>query len=158
MTPKQRDKLRLSLHGIFIFIALLMLSDFILPGKVFTDEIIQVEKKKQQYYNAARNYHYSYKVNTNKHRFSVSENFARLVQNNQKIKYSVSRIFKEINRYGLLISENSTIYSFRIISGLIIPLMVIIAIGISYKYKHKMSTLIFVLQITLIGNLIILIN
>ncbi len=142
--------------GITVIVSLVMLIDFTLPGKVFIEEVIDVEKKRQQYYNAGGNYHYSYKVITSKHHFSVSEGFAKSVQN-REIKYSVSLIFNEINRHSLHSPENSTIYSFRIVSGLILPLIVIITIAIAYSYKKKISTLIFVLQIILLANFILLI-
>ena len=152
---KEADKKKLLVYGITLITAFVILIDFILPGKVFTEEIINIEKERQQYYNAARNYHYSYKVVTSKHHFSVSEDFAKYVQS-QKIKYSVSFIFKEVNRYGLLSSKKSSIYSFRIVSGLILPLLVIFTIVVAYKYKKRLSILIFVLQVTLLANLIIL--
>lgn len=155
---KDQNKLPLILYCLSIFAALIVLTDFILAGKVIIDEVIDVKKERQQYYNAARNHHYSYKVTTSKHHFTVSDDFAQLVQDNQKIEYSVSRIFKEVNRYRLVSSENSAIYSLRIISGLIIPLSVIIAIGVAYKYKKKISTIVFVLQILLIVDLIFLIK
>lgn len=153
---REATKIQLLLYGITILASLVILIDFTLPGKVFTEEVLEIEKERQQYYNAGGNYHYSYKVITAKHHFSVSEGFAKSVQN-KKIKYSVSLIFKEINRYSLLSSENSTIYSFRIVSGLILPLLVIFTIAIAYRYKKKISTLIFVLQIILLANFIMLI-
>ena len=154
---KETNKIQLFLYGITVIISLVILFDFILPGKVFTDEVIDIKKERQQYYNAARNYHYSYKVVTSKHQFSVTKAFAKSAQD-KKVKYSVSLIFKEVNRHRLLSSENSTIYSFRIVSGLIFPLMVIITIAIAYRYKKRISTLIFVLQIILLLNLILLIQ
>lgn len=153
---REANKIQLLLYGITVIVSLVILIDFIVPGKVFTEEVIEIEKQRQQYYNAGGNYHYSYKAITSKHHFSVSEGFAKSVQN-KKIKYSVSFIFKEINSYSLLSSENSTIYSFRIVSGLILPLIVIITIAIAYRYKKKISTLIFVLQIILLANFIKLI-
>jgi len=153
---RETNKIQLLLYGISLIASLVILIDFTLTGNVFTKEVIAIQKERQQYYNAARNYHYSYKVITSQHHFSVSEDFAKSVQN-KKIKYSVSFIFKEINRYSLLSSKNSTIYSFRIVSGLVLPLLVIITIALAYLYKKKISILIIVLQIILLANFIILI-
>ncbi len=152
---EEADKKQLLVYGITLITAFVILIDFILPGKVFTEQVVNIEKERQQYYNAARNYHYSYKVVTSKHHFSVSEDFAKYVQG-QNIKYSVSFIFKEVNRYGLSSSKKSSIYSFRIVSGLILPLLVIFTILVAYQYKKRLRVLIFVLQVVLFANLVIL--
>ncbi len=152
---EKTNKITLWSYVITLIVALVILIDFTLPGKVFTEEVVNLEKERQQYYNAGGNYHYSYKLTTAKHNFSVSEDFAKSVQN-KKIKYSVSLLFKEINRYSLLSSDKSTSYSFRIVSGLVFPLIVIFAMILAYRYKKKMSTLLFVLQITLLANFIML--
>ncbi len=152
----ETNKVKLLLYPITLISALVIVIDFILPGKVFTEEIVNIEKEMQQYYNAAGNHHYSYTLITSKHHFTVSEDLAKSAEN-EKIEYSVSLIFKEINRYKLLSSEKSTIYSFRIASGLALPLIVIFTIIIAYKYKKRISILIFVLQIMLLANFIILI-
>ena len=131
-----------------------MLIDFILPGKEFTEEVINVKSQIEKHYNAGGNHHKSYKITTPKHQFSVSEKFSKSVQNKQ-IKYSESLIFKEINQYQLLSSEKSTIYSFRIVSGLALPLIAIITILIAYIYKKENPILIFVLQFLLLTNFIL---
>lgn len=153
---KEISKVKLFLYGLTILTALIILVDFTLPGKVFTEDIISIDKERQQYYNAAGNSHYSYKLITSKHRFTVSEDFAKSVED-EKIKYSVSLIFNEVNRYDVHSSEQSNIHSFRIASGLILPLIIIFTILIAYKYKKKMNTLLFVLHVVLLGNLIFLI-
>ncbi|MCA6074994.1 hypothetical protein [Fulvivirga sedimenti] len=151
-----QHKLRLSLYTTFVLAALVILFDFILPGRVVNDEIIDVKRERQQYFNAARNYHYSYKVITSEHQFSVAENFAQLVQDHEKIEYSVSRIFKEVNWYRLLSSENNSFYSLRILSGLVLPLLTIISILVAYLYKKNIGILVFVLQVLLVADLIFL--
>jgi hypothetical protein len=150
------NKTKLLLYGLTLLTALVILIDFTLPGKVFTEEGVNIKKEREKYFNAGGNSHNTYKLITSKHHFSVSESFAKSVQN-KKIKYSVSLIFKEINRYGLLSSKKSEIYSFRMASGLVLPLIVIFTLVIAYKYEDRISLLIFVLQITLLANFIILI-
>jgi len=152
---KETNKIQLLLYGITILLALVVLIDFTLPGKVFTEDVIKVERKRENYYNAGGNSHISYKVITSKRQFSVSEDLAKSVENKQ-IEYSESLIFKEVNRHKLVSSEKSTIYSFRLVSGLILPLIVIITILITYIYKKEMNILIFVLQVLLLGDYIIL--
>jgi|UniRef100_UPI00404716BC hypothetical protein len=153
---KNQDKLRLGLYSLFLLAAMIILTDFILPGSVVVEEIIDVKKEKQQYYNAARNYHFSYRVFTRTHNFSITEDFAKEIKNNQQIEFAVSHIFKEINCYRLLNSGNREIYSLRILSGLVIPLALILVIGLAFKYGKKMSILIFVIQVLVMADLIFL--
>jgi len=151
-----QHKLRRSLYAAFTLAALGVLVDFASPGRIINDEIINVQRERQQYYNAARNYHYSYKVITSEHEFLVAEDFAELELVNEKIEYSVSRIFKEVNWYRLLSSENKSFHSLRIVSGLVLPLLIIISIFVAFRYKKKIGTLVFILQILLIADLIFL--
>ncbi len=150
-------QLRTWILSLCMLASLVIIADFLLPGRVFVEEVIEVKKERQQYYNAARNYHYSYKVFTHEHNFFISEDFAQFIQEHQAITYTVSPIFDEVNSYSLPSSGTKGIYSLRILSGLILPLLVIVAMGLAYKYEHKVSTFVFVLQILLIADLIFLI-
>lgn len=138
--------------------ALVIIGDFVLPRSVVQSEIMEVRSQQEQYYNTARNYHYSYKVVTSQHEFSVSEEFSSLAQENQKIEYSVSPIFKEVNWYRLQKSDEKSSFSLRIISGLVLPLMALISILVAYRTKWNMNTLVFVLQTVLIADLVYLIH
>jgi len=153
---KHQHKLRLVLYAIFTLAALVILVDFVSPGRIINDEIIDVHQERQQSYNAARNYHYSYKVVTNEHQFLVTEGFAELELVNKKIEYSVSPIFKEVNWYRLLSSQDKSFYSLRIASGLVLPLLTIVLIFVAFRYKRKIGTIVFILQILLIADLIFL--
>ena len=153
---KHQHNLRLSLNAAFTLAALVILVDFVSPGRILNDEIINVQRERQQYYNAARNYHYSYKVITSEHEFLVAEDFAELKLVNKKIEYAVSPIFKEVNWYRLLASESKSFYSLRIVSGLVLPMLTIISIFVAFRYKKKIGTLVFILQILLIADLIFL--
>ena len=152
----QNRKLQLFWYALFVVSALVIIADYIIPGSVFNDEIINVKRERQQYYNAARNYHYSYELITSEHQFSVSEDFVQLLHNKEKIQYSVSLIFKEVNWYKLLSSKHRDVYSLRILSGLVLPLLIIITMFVSYQYKRNFGILVFVLQILLILDLILL--
>ena len=151
-----QDKLRLGLYSLFVLASIIILTDFILPGSVVVEEIIDVKKERQQYYNAAQNYHFSYRVFTSAHNFSITEDFAKQIKNNQPIEFAVSPIFREINSYRLLNSGSREVYSLRILSGLVIPLALIIVMGLAFKYEKNMSILIFVIQVLVIADLIFL--
>lgn len=147
-------------HKIFILfslIAVIIITDFTLPGKVFTKDIIAIKKEKQQYYNAAKNYHFSYELTTNKHQFLVTKDFVKSNWKNNKVDYSVSLVFKEVNWYKLTTSTIKSYYSLRILSGFIFPLLVLTSMAFSYYYKKNIDIFISVLQALLFADLIYLI-
>ena len=148
--------MRQSIYAIFALTAFLIVVDLVIPGKIINDEVKHLKKERQDYNNAANNYHYSYKVITSKHEFSVDEDFAKSIQKQLSIEYSVSRIFKEVNWYKRTSSENQSYPFLRVLSGLIIPLLTISAIVMAYRYKLKIDTFVFVLQVLLIADLVYL--
>jgi hypothetical protein len=56
----------------------------------------------------------------------------------------------------LLNYGSKEVYSLRILSGLVIPLALIIVIGLALKYENRMNILIFVFQALVIADLIFL--
>ena len=60
-----------------ILAALMIIIDFIIPSKVYTDPIVDIKKERQQYYNAAGNSHSSYEVFTERENFNVSGSFEK---------------------------------------------------------------------------------
>jgi len=150
-------KLRPFLYSLFILIALVIITDFALPGEAFKDQVIKVQAEHQNYYNAAQNFHFSYKLSTAQHNFSVSEDFAETVNEGDTVNYRLSLIFKEVNRYHLITTESIHTDSFRRYSGLILPLLVLLIMGFAYRHGNKMSALIFVIQVLAIGDLVYLI-
>lgn len=151
------NKLRLSAYAFFTLGAIIILVDFISPGRVINDEIIDLNRERQQYFNAAGNYHYSYTISTNKHEFIVAEKFIEPELINKKIEYSISRIFQEVNWYKLLSSQKKSFSSLRVASGFVLPLLLIISIFVAYRYKKKIGLLIFILQVLLLADFIFLI-
>ena len=150
------NKLRLSIYAVFTLGALLILVDFICPGKIINDEIVGVSREQQQYFNAAGNYHYSYKISTNEHTFIVAEDFIEPELINKKIEYSISRIFKEVNWCKLLSSQKKSFSSLRVASGCVVPLLLIISIFIAFRYEKKIGLLIFIFQVLLLADFIFL--
>ena len=153
---KTHPKFPLFLHLIFGLLSFFIILDFAIPGKTISAELIDVKRERQQYYNAAGNHHYSYKAITPKHSFWVDKDFAALDWANQKVQYNLSPIFKEVNHYCLLGLSNSSYHSLRIASALLVPLLVLISIFITYRYRRKMDILFFILQTLLLIDLIFL--
>lgn len=153
---KDHDKISLSINAAFVLAALVMMLDLFVTGSVINDEVKSIATERQQYYNAANNHHYSYKVITGEHQFSVNEEFARSVRAKDQIVYSISRIFKEVNWYKLPSSETHETYSLRIMTAIGVPLLMLISILVSYRIKKDISILVFVLQVIMIVDLIYL--
>ena len=141
----------------FSFIAVIILMDFILPGEVVTDRIKFVNKKREQYTNAAKNFHYSYEIITNEDRFTVNEDFATIAKMDDEITYSKSRIFSEVNWYRLVHSDDKSHSTMRILTGMIVPLLVIVVMLIAARIERDISTFAFVVQVLLIADLVYLI-
>ena len=143
----------LAIYGITALLALVTLLDFALPGTIYTEEVTRVQKKKQRYYNAGGNSHNSYEVVTPKHQFSVAEDIAKSAEG-KSMSYTVSLLFQEVNSYSILPAQDRSIYSFRLISGFVLPLLLLLAIGIKFRFKKDLSILLFVLQLLVVGNFI----
>jgi len=153
----QKNIGRFWLYGLYMAVALIMLVDFALPGKVYVSEVTHVTKTRRQYYNAAGNYHYSYRVFTKAHSFPVSAEFAETLKEPSQITYTVSILFKEINRYGSPGVKPGNTYSLRWFSGLVLPVVAIAVMGIARTRRKRTGTLIFSIQVFLIANTIFLV-
>jgi len=165
--PKPRDQIvkhilnryynhlnfKLIIQSIFLVAAIVILTDFIIPGEIQTGKIITLKKERQQYYNAARNHHYSYKVITKKDDILVDESFAKQELKDKMIEFSVSRIFSEVNWYRIEAAPNKNFYSLRIASGVILPILMLLGLWLSTKYKIEISTLLFIVQILMLIDL-----
>ena len=151
-----QHKVRLLISAIFVLASLIILIDYLFPGRTINDTIISLKKERQQYYNAAGNHHYTYQVITSEHQFWIEAEHAAIAEGNVKIEYAISRIFNEVNWYKLHSSEKRATYFLRTLSGLVIPLLTIVTILAAAYFKKNISTLIFVFQVMLIADLIFL--
>ena len=145
-------------YSIFVLIALVILADFAVPGSKHEQDIVEVKRERQNYYNAGGNYHYSYKVMTDDRRILVSEEFAQTIGDDDRIEYTVSPVFKEVNWHRLDASGKKSYYSLRLASGLVLPILTIIAIVLFYRYNKGRAPIVFILQVLLFGDLIMLIT
>ncbi|WP_304156302.1 hypothetical protein [Mesonia mobilis] len=152
-----KNKTILILNSLFCLLSLVILIDFVWPGEVIHDEVLDVVTEEQKYYNAAKNNHYSYRAITNKHEFWVSKEFSSSNWESEKIEYSVSILFNEVNWYQLRTSKSKSFYSLRIVSGAVIPLLVLLVIFISFQFKKNLEVLTFVFYVLLILDLVFLI-
>ncbi|MEM7162221.1 MAG: hypothetical protein AAF487_07230 [Bacteroidota bacterium] len=145
------------IYGLCALGALIIIIDFLSPGELKTEKIIDIQKEKENYNNAAGNYHYSYEVLTSSSRFSVSEEIAKKVKGNEEIEFATSFIFKEVNWYSIQENREKNIDSLRLASGLLVPLITLIILGFSFFRNKELSTLVFIVQLLLLADLIYLI-
>lgn len=141
--------------SIFAVAALVILFDFSLPGQEHIEKIESIRKTRQQTYNAARNFHYSYGIKTENFYFPVSEKFAGTIEDNESVRFRVSCIFKKVNTYESLELGESGMYSLRLVSGLVIPILALIILTLNYK-NRKFGVLILIIRILLLFDLIYL--
>lgn len=139
-------------------LALTMILDYSLFSKTLVEKVVKTQQSYENYYNAARNAHYSYRLQAESHDFSVSEIFASKALVGQEIKIEISPIFREVNSYSLSNTGYKEVYSLRRFSGLIFPILILLTLAIGYKYGEKLSTLTFIMEALTIANLIYLLN
>ncbi|TCI90023.1 hypothetical protein [Tenacibaculum sp. M341] len=139
---------------LLIIIALVILFDFLVPGKTYHEEIVGISQQKQQYYNAARNSHNTYKVSTENRNFHVSKQFALKAKKSDQIIYKTSKLFNEVNNYKLTELNYKETYSLRFLTGLIIPIISLIAL---YFFKDRNHTVKYICQLFLIADFIFLV-
>ncbi|WP_245759831.1 hypothetical protein [Robiginitalea myxolifaciens] len=144
--------------GIFGITALTILVDFVAPGTSYEKEIQEVRKTLQRYYNAGGNYHYSYKVITADHEFLIDEDLVKSAIKGQLVGYTISPIFSQTNWCRLPGSTQKSYHSLRLASGLILPLIFLLVLFISFRFKKRIGTLVFILQILVLADLIFLLS
>lgn len=150
------DKKQFIYYSIFCLAALIILVDFIVPGATQEREVVQVKKTLQRYYNAGGNYHYTYKVVTSDNEFLIDEDHAQLAPEGKPITYSLSPIFNQTNWYQLSTNGKKSYHSLRLASGLIMPLLYLLALIVAFRFNYRLGKLLFIMQILLIADLIFL--
>lgn len=147
-----------AIMALCILLALIMIADYSLFGKTYTEEVTAINRSLESYYNAGGNSHHSFRIQTKNYNFPVSEHFASLSRVAQEMSVEISSLFGEVNSCELRGSGKKEVYSLRTFSGLILPLLVLLVMAFGYKYKGKLSSLVFVMEVLTIANLLYLLN
>ena len=145
------------LNYLCLFLALIILSDFLYSSNTYKDSITEKTTHFESYYNAGGNSHVSKSIKTSQLAFNCSNSFYETSNVGDSLIISTSYLFNKVNAYQNLKTQRSETYSLRILTGLIVPLLVLLIGLISFKIKDKMSILVFVSQIALVANLMYLI-
>ncbi|WP_299222801.1 hypothetical protein [uncultured Aquimarina sp.] len=148
------DKTEKIITIICILFAIIILLDFSFPGTAYDEKVTKVSKKRQTYYNAGGNSHKSYKLSTENREFDISKEFADNIKKDDIVKTKVSFIFTEVNSYENPITKKKQTYSLRMFTGLILPILLIIILGLGYKFKERMEWPVLILEIMIVVDFI----
>ena len=153
-----RDMLKVKKWLIYLTIlgATLILIDSLLPGALVESTIIGVSVEEEFYNNAAQNSHNSYHVITEFNQFDINKERAGAFEKGQIITMRLSLLFKEVQSYSIEKEEFSNLYTLRIFTGIITPMLILLFMGIALKFGSRVSTLTFVFQAVLIADLVYL--
>jgi len=136
-----------------ITVALIIMADFILPGKEHVEEVTEVERTFQR---AHRKSYHTYSIHTNNHYFDVSERFGLYVEEGMEVHYKTSLLFKQVNRYGEVTEGETYTYSLRWLTGLLFPLAAIIIFAMGFRYYRRMDVLVLVTQVLVVADIVYL--
>lgn len=153
---QKSNSIKKTFSYILLIVSIAILSDYLIPGKKNTETISKVKTNYERYYNAGGNSHNSYSIQTESRTFDVSELFTKQVSKNEKITYTLSILFNEVNSYQTNASNKST-HSLRAVSGLFIPLFAILVALLTLYSKKDIEILLFVTTVLLIADLVYLI-
>ena len=149
------------LPGIYIMFGLLsvlVLIDFFWPGQQVSEVITYKSREIASKKNGFRDYYYVSDLSTENYVVRTTNELAETAEVGDPLVIEISPIFKEINEVDLPKAEASELYSHRIFSGLILPILVLMILEISYKKKYGYSTLVFVILVVFLVNFIYLLN
>jgi len=149
-------KMQAVIRPFFALLGLIMIFDYCIGGKIYVEEVISINKSLQNYYNAGGNSHYSFHIETRNYNIPVTEDFASIAEEGQEMKIEISTFFSEVNSSELVKTGDKEVYSFRLFSGLLLP---IFAVSILiFKHKKEGSVLLLVIQVVILFNLVYLLS
>lgn len=138
--------------------ALLTLVDYRFSKETIRTTITDARRSLENKYNVGRNYYYGYSLETAEGAIVVSKEFQEGVSVGQEIRIKKSLFFDEVNQVTAVASGDTEVYSLRTASGLLLPSLVLVILGIGFTLKNKVSTLVFVMQVVLLVNLFLLLK
>ena len=155
---KTDRKTELIFMAICALISLVTILDFILIKGPITENVITVSTTVESHNNASKNFHLSFKIRTQNHHFSVSENIANSVEKGDELSLIITPLFNEVNNVEMTLSGDSEIHSLRLISGLILPLLILSILAFGYKYGSQWRNVVFVFEVLAFANFVYLMN
>lgn len=142
---------------LMILISGVIIIDFLFPGEMVNDTVVKVERIRQSHHNASGNSHFSFTLVGEHHKFDITEDFANAIDANDEIRYSISPLFKEVNRFKKVKSNHASYFPLRVISGFILPLLILLLFAAERIWNWGLKNLQMVLAILLVVDLVYLI-
>jgi len=142
---------------LMILISGVIIIDFLFPGEMVNDTVVKVERIRQSHHNASGNSHFSFTLVGEHYKFDITEDFANTIDANDEIRYSISPLFKEVNRFKKVKSNHASYFPLRVISGFILPLLILLLFATERIWNWGLKNLQMVLAILLVVDLVYLI-
>jgi hypothetical protein len=134
-----------------LLLGLFTLVDFAVSQEA--DHVVhKVSRILQSHNNASGNFHYAYKVITDKREVFVSQSFASLIEEGRPIQIYHSAVLGVVNRvcYG----NQCETYSLRWFTGLAIPILAIALVIFDRKFKILPDTIVGIMLVVATANII----
>ena len=142
---------------LMILISGVIIIDFLFPGEMVNDTVVKVERIRQSHHNASGNSHFSFTLVGEHHKFDITEDFANTIDANDEIRYSISPLFKEVNRFKKVKSNHASYFPLRVISGFVSPMLILLLFAAERIWNWGLKNLQMVLAILLVVDLVYLI-
>ncbi len=108
------------------------------------------------HHNASGNSHFSFILVGEHHKFDITENFGQAIDENDEIRYSISPLFKEVNRFKKVNSIHASYFPLRVISGFVLPFLILLLFAAERIWNWGLKNLQMVLAILLFVDLVYL--
>lgn len=152
------SKMQLAFMLIMIGIAMAILADFEFTSETITQEVDSKNYRLENRQSTGRNYYYAAHIQAGDYRIPVSEDFADTTEKGHTLIFNKSLLFNEVNRVTNVATGASEKFSFRWMTGCVIPLFGIVVLVLGIKRREKLNTLVFVTEVVLIINFVFLLN
>lgn len=141
-----------------IAVAMVILADFEFSSQTITQEVDSKKNRLENRQSTGRNYYYATHLTAGAYRIPVSEDFGDATKKGHTLTFEKSLLFNEVNRVTNVTTGMSEKFSFRWMTGCIIPLFAIIVLVLGIKKREKLNTLVFVTQVVLLLDFVFLLN
>jgi len=156
MNLLENKRLKNTFAKALILICGVILIDFVAPKEEVETIVVDKTRVLENKQSVARNYYYAYYITTEEAVVPVSESFQKKSIAGDAVKITFSPIFNEVHRVTAVQRQESEIYSQRIFSGCILPLLGIGILGLGFRKGARVNTLVFATEVVLIINFIYL--
>ncbi len=143
---------------VMIGVAMAILADFEFSSETITYLVDKKQNRLENRQSTGRNYYYSAHLTAGDYTIAVSEDFGDATKKEHTLTFEKSLLFNEVNRVTNVTTGMSEKFSFRWMTGCIIPLFAIIVLVLGIRRREKLNTLVFVTQVVLLIDFVFLLN